>query len=269
MLKASLCALIIFTASYSAAHDLMVLPAKSIVTKAPDKVAVDVTATHGVYRFDKPVTPNNISVYGPDGEKIRNIGTIIKSATRTSFDLAVDSDGTYKILYSYPESSYATTYTIGARNTKKRERLSKSQLEGVIPNDAKNIETVKSTRYAMSFVTAKTPTFEPLEPTNTGFEVIPVTHPADYVNGEEIAFKALINGNSIAGVTVEIRAEAGIYNSDLETLSLATDQEGIASLTMENAGRYEAVFSYESDSQDPEADKEKFVVFYTFEVVHE
>ncbi|MFT2098999.1 DUF4198 domain-containing protein [Marinomonas sp. 2405UD66-6] len=269
MLKASLCALIIVTASSSFAHDLMILPAKSIVTKAPDKIAVDVTATHGVYRLDKPVTPNNISVYGPDGEKIRNIGTIIKSATRTSFDLAVDSDGTYKILYSYPESSYTTTYTIGARNTKKRERLSKSQLEGVIPKDAKNIETVKSTRYAMSFVTAKTPTFEPLEPTNTDFEIIPVTHPADYVNGEEIAFKALVDGKVVPGVSVEIRAEAGLYNSDLETISLSTDKEGVASLIMENAGRYAAVFSYESGSQDPEADKEKYVVFYTFEVVNE
>lgn len=269
MLKTSLYALGIFLASSSFAHDLMIMPAKTIVTKAPANVAVDITATHGVYRYDKPVPVDNIAVFGPDGKKIRNIGTVVKSATRTSFDLALRTDGTYKIAYGSPKSFYMTTYTIGARDTRKRNRLSKSELKGHIPEGAKNVETTKINRYGMAFVTAKKPTFANLKPTNKGFEIIPVTHPADYVNGEEIAFKALKNGAAVQGVNIAIKSEAGIYSGDQKPISLKTNKEGIASFTMENAGRYSAIFNYEAPSQDPEADKEANTVFYTFEVVHE
>lgn len=269
MLKTSLCALGILFASSSFAHDLMVLPAKSIVTKSPANVAIDITATHGVYRYEKPVSGDNISVFGPDGKKIRNIGTVVKSATRTSFDLAINTDGTYKIVYSSPRSGYMTTYTIGARETKKRLRLSKSELKGHLPENAKNIETAKLNRYSMAFVTAKKPTFANLKPTNKGFEIIPVTHPADYVNGEEIIFKALMNGKAIQGVNIAIKSEANIYNDNQEPITLTTNSKGTASITMENAGRYSAVFNYEAPSHDPKADKEMNSVFYTFEVVHE
>ncbi|MBR7889767.1 DUF4198 domain-containing protein [Marinomonas sp. A79] len=269
MLKLSLCALGIVAASSSFAHDLMIMPAKSIVTKAPADVAVDISASHGVYRYDKAVSVDGIMVYGPDGKHMRDIGTVVKSATRTSFDLAIETDGTYKIVYGSSRGGYMTTYTIGARDTHKRERLSKSELAGKIPEGAKNVETIKMNRYSMAFITSKMPTDAVITPSNKGFEVIPVTHPADYVNGEEIALKVLMNGKPVEGVSIAIKSESGIYTGNQEPIKLSTNKAGIASVTLEEAGRYSAMFNYEAASQDPEADKEVNSVFYSFEVVYE
>ncbi|MCB5161077.1 DUF4198 domain-containing protein [Marinomonas algarum] len=269
MLKTTLCTLGILAASSSFAHDLMILPAKSIITQSPETIAVDVTATHGVYRYDKPVSADGIRVFGPDGKNIRDIGTVVQSATRTSFDLDVETNGTYKILYSSSRSGYMTSYTIGARDTKKRARLSKSELKGNIPDTAKNVQTTKYERHGMTFITAKMPTTDVMKPTNKGFEIIPVTHPADYINGEEITFKALLDGSVAPGVEIAIKSEAGIYNGNQQPITLTTDKDGMASVTLDDAGRYSSFFSYEMDSKDPEADKQSYGVFYTFEVVYE
>lgn len=269
MFKATLCALGLLAASSTMAHEIMIMPMKSIVTKAPATVAVDVTASHGVFRADKAVSMDNIHVYGADGKRVRHLGTMVKSATRTSFDLPIDQNGTYKIVYGSSEPLFLTTYTIGKRDTRKRLRGSKSELEGQIPADAKQVNTTKMARYGMTFITAKTPTDEVIKPSNQGFEVIPVTHPADYVNGEEIEFQVLLNGKPVTGAQATIKAEAALYNSDIQPLELTTDKDGLASVTFDNAGRYASTFRYSTDSQDAEADKESYTVFYTFEVVYE
>lgn len=269
MFKATLCALGLLAASGAMAHELMIMPSKSIITKAPATVAVDISASHGVFRFDKPVGVDNINVYGADGKRIRNIGTVVKSASRTSFDLPMQTDGTYKIVYGSTEPMYMTSYTIGKRDTHKRLRGTRAEVQDQIPADAKNIETVKMNRYGMSFVTAKMPTNAVLEPSNEGFEIIPVTHPADYINGEEIEFQAMLDGKAVEGVDITIKAEAGLYNGELEPITLKTDAKGMASVEFENAGRYAATFGYQSDEAGDNADKAFYTVFYTFEVVYE
>lgn len=269
MFKATLCALGLLAASGSMAHELMIMPSKSIVTQAPASVAVDISASHGVFRFDKAVGIDSINVFDPDNKRIRDLGTVVKSKSRTSFDLPMDKDGTYKIVYGSGEPMYLTSYTIGARNTHKRLRGTQAELKDQIPKDAKNIETTKMSRYGMSFITAKMPTDAVIKPSNQGFEIIPVTHPADYVNGEELEFKALLDGKIVEGVDITVKAEAALYNDDLEPIKATTDEDGIASIEIENAGRYAANFSYQSDNVGDDADKAFYTVFYTFEVVYE
>ncbi|MBM6550965.1 DUF4198 domain-containing protein [Marinomonas ostreistagni] len=269
MFKATLCALGLLAASSTMAHELMIMPAKSIITEAPASVAVDISASHGVFRFDKPVGADNINVYGANGKRIRNIGTVVKSASRTSFDLPIDENGTYKIVYGGSEPMYMTTYTIGKRDTQKRLRGSLAQVQDLIPEDAKNIETIKMSRYGMSFVTAKMPTEEVINPTNEGFEIIPVTHPADYINGEELEFQALLDGEAVEGVEITVKAEAALYNGELEPIKATTDEDGMASIEIENAGRYAATFGYQGENPGADADKAFYTVFYTFEVVYE
>lgn len=269
MFKATFLALSLLAAGGAVAHELMIMPAKSIVTQAPATVAVDITASHGVFRFDKAVGTDNIHVYDADNKRIRDLGTVVKSASRTSFDLPMDKDGTYKIVYGNNEPMYLTSYTIGARDTHKRLQGTRAEVQDLIPKEAKNIETVKMSRYGMSFVTAKTPTDAVIKPSNQGFEIVPITHPADYVNGSELEFQALLDGQAVAGVEVTIKAEAALYSGDLEPLKATTDKQGIASITIENAGRYAATFGYQGDNPGSDADKASYTVFYTFEVVYE
>lgn len=269
MFKTSLCALAVVAASSSFAHDLMVLPSKSILSAVPANVAVDVTATHNVYRFDKAVSPDNVTVYGPDGKRIRDLGTMVKGATRTSFDLNVTEEGTYKITYGSSMAGYMTTYEVGERNTRKRLRGNQQEMADQIPADAKNIETTKMGRTGVTYITSKAPTDTVLKPSNKGFEMVPVTHPADYINGEEIEIKALMDGKPLAGAKVVVKAESAIYGIAEEPVEVSTDKSGVASFTLDNAGRYNAAVSYSGPSSDPLADKEAYTVFYTFEVVYE
>lgn len=269
MLKKTLCALTLLSAASSYAHDVMVLPSKSIVAGAPATVAMDITATHGVYRFDKAVGADAITAFNPDGERIRHFGPVVKWANRTSFDLPITSNGTYKVVYGGNRATYMTTYTIGARNTRKRVFASKSAAQHQLPSAAKNVETLKLNRYGVTYITSKMPTDKVLEPTRRGFEVIPLTHPADYINGEPIEFQTLNNGNPVSGVQVAIKSEASLYSDKKEPLTLSTDENGIASVTFEQAGRYSASFNYQSESQDPEADKDVNMVFQTVEVIYE
>lgn len=269
MFKATLCTLGLLAASSTMAHELMIMPTKSILTKAPATVAVDISASHGVFRPDKGVGVDSINVYGADGKRIRDIGTVVKGKTRTSFELPIENDGTYKIMYGGSEPMYLTNYTIGARDTQKRIRGSKEEVKDLIPEDAKNIETVKMNRYGMTFITAKMPTDAVMQPTNEGLEIIPVTHPADYINGEEIEFQALLDGQPTQGVEITVKAEAALYNGELEPIKVTTDEDGMASVEIEDAGRYAATFAFQGDNPGADADKAFYSVFYTFEVVYE
>ena len=269
MFKATLCTLGLLAASSAMAHELMIMPAKSIITEAPATVAVDVSASHGVFRFDKPVGTDNIHVYGADGKRMRDIGTVVKGKTRTSFELPIAQDGTYKIVYGSSDPMYMTTYTIGKRDTHKRLRGSLEQVKDLIPDNAKNIETIKMNRYGMTFITAKMPTEEVIKPSNEGFEIIPVTHPADYINGETLEFQTLLDGKAVEGVDVTVKAEAALYNGELEPIKATSDKDGMISVEIENAGRYAATFGYQGDNPGADADKSFYTVFYTFEVVYE
>lgn len=262
-------ALLMLSASVLA-HDLDIFPSAHHVGKTPKAVPVDITATHGVYRFDFPVSADGITVFGVDGEPVRAIGTVVQSARRTSFDLQLNEEGTYKIIYDQGRPFYMTYYTVGDRDTQKRLRgANKSAAAEQAPANAKNLETVKYIRSAVTFINAKKPTKAVLEPTGKGFELVPVTHPADYVNGEPITLRILLDGKPLAGADVHIYAEHGQYNGKSEPITLQTNEAGEVTTTFEEGGRFAARILYTRASQDKEADKDALALFYTFEVVYE
>lgn len=253
----------------SLAHNVLVFPEFFNVNN-PKAVAIDATATHGLFRIEKPVSADAISVYGPDGKSVRDIGTVIKGLTRTSFELPITEEGTYKVVYGSGEAGYMTSYTIGARDTNKRLRgVNKTQAQSQVPADAKNVQTIRMARTSVAFITNKLPTDTVFKPAGKGLELVPITHPADYINGEEIALQVVMDGKPLKGAEIKFEAEASQYRASEEPTVITTDDKGEASITLEEAGRYIATVSFNGQSNDPEADMDMFSVFYPFEVIYE
>ena len=251
------------------AHDIYIWP--SYFTTNTDKathVSVDVTASHSPFRPDFAMDSSGVKVLGVDGKQLRRFGPYYQGQRRSSFDLPVQEAGTYGLIYQR-EASYFTKYLIGKRDTEKHMRANKVEAAKQLPKDARDVETRSYSTVAMSFVTNKAPTSEVLTPKNKGFELIPVTHPADYVTEEKLEIKALFNGEPVADQSITIEREGSQYREDSESLEITTNKAGIAHFTLENGGRYILKSNHEKKSDGELADIDVTRIFYAFEVIFE
>jgi uncharacterized GH25 family protein len=138
-----------------------------------------------------------------------------------------------------------------------------------LPNDAKNVKTSKYTTISIAYITNKAPSKEVLEAKNEGYELVAVTHPADYVTNEKIAIKLLLNGKPVKGQELTIEREGTQYRASADVLELTSNKKGLVEFTLPVGGRYMLESVHEQKSTDPEADTDTTRVFYSFEVIHE
>tara|TARA_B100002003_G_scaffold252037_1_gene300745 strand:+ start:1374 stop:2198 length:825 start_codon:yes stop_codon:yes gene_type:complete len=253
----------------SHAHDIYIWPDYfTISSDKPTSVPVDITATHTTFHSDFSMPSEGVKIFGVDGKEIRFRGAFFKGIRRSTFDLPVDGDGTTRLEY-WRGPSYRSSYTIGKRETTKRMVATKSELLAQLPEDAKNPETVAYQTIGMSFVTNNAPTGAVLKPANKGVELVPLTHPADYVTGEDLEVALLSEGKPIAGQDVTIELEGPQYQASPVVLELTSDDEGKVSFSFEQGGRYMMKVIHSQPSTDPEADIQRTRIYYAFEVIYE
>lgn len=260
---------IAFSAAQVSAHDIYIWPSYFTVnSEKATKVPVDITATHTTYRPDFAMPSSGVKVFGVDGKQIRRRGNFYEGARRSTFDLAVEEEGTYGLKY-FREGSYHTRFKVGRSDKFKRFRGNKSQAAAELPKKAKEVTTAKYATVAVSYLTNKAPTDAVLQPTNKGFELVPVTHPADYVTGEALEMKFTFNGKPVDGVDVVIEQEGPQYRENPEAVELKTDSDGMLAVTLNDGGRYILKVNHKQESTDPEADYEITRLYYAFEVIFE
>lgn len=255
--------------SASNAHDIYIWP--DYFTLNSDKsttVPVDITATHTTYRSDFSMPSEGVKIFGTDGKEIRYRGAFYKGARRSTFDLPVEGDGTVKLEY-WRGPSYHSSYTIGKRDSLKRMRMNKTELMASIPEDAKNPETVRYMTIGMSYVTNNAPTEAVLTPKNEGVELVPVTHPADFVTGEDLTVRLLLDGKPIAEQDVTVELEGPQYREEPVALELKSDDNGDVNFSLDQGGRYMMKVIHSQPSQDPEADIARTRIYFAFEVIYE
>ncbi len=257
------------SAFHSRAHDIYIWPSYFTVdSDKPSQVTVNVTASHTTFRPDFAMPSKGVQVYGVDGKQVRRIGPYFEGARRATFDLSIEEQGTYGLVYERG-SSFFSRYTIGKRDTKKHLRANKSQAREQMPKEGKNLETSKYLTIAMSYVTNKAPTDAVLQAKNTGFELVPVTHPADYVTGENIQIKFLFDGEPVADIDLTVEKEAPQYQKVPQVLELKSDKKGMIDFSFTDGGRYMLKVKHKKESDDPEADYDITRVYYAFEVIYE
>lgn len=255
--------------SAATAHDVYIWPSFfSLNSEKPTHVVVDVTASHTPFRPDFAMSSHGLGVLDVDGKKMRRSGAFFQSHRRSSFDLPVEQSGTYALTYERPPRVF-TSYVIGRSEERKWIRANKAEAAEKLPAKAQDVKSVQYSSFAVSYVTNNAPTEAALAPRGEGFEIVPITHPADYVTGEPLQVAVLSNGEPLADHPVLIELEGARYRSQPVALELNSDAEGKVTFTLEEGGRYLLKSKHEWPSERADLDAEAHSVFYSFEVIFE
>ncbi|MCV6610388.1 MAG: DUF4198 domain-containing protein [Amphritea sp.] len=250
------------------AHPLWVLPGEFVVSGDESSwVTFDVSASHTVFGYDKGVGLQNVQVFSPDGDR-NPLGSFFKGHRRSVFDLLLDQDGTYKVFAQRPKF-YFTSYKAGNRDTDKRMWADKVEAAERLPENARDVKTMQIDMSSVAYVTRNAPSDSVFQPTGKGFELRPVTHPNDIVQGEEAVLEALLNGKPVAGVSVEITPGGTRYRNERNSIEITTDSNGRIEFTPGQAGPWLLSADYSMPSQSPLADTVEAIRFITFEVIPE
>ncbi len=270
--KIALCSLTLASTllvSQAFAHDLNMWPSQfNINSKKPTAVTVDFTFSEIPFRLDHGVSSAGLTVFGPQGNVLRNPGNIYQSAQRTTLDLAITEQGTYTIAYQ-SQPRYTTSYTAGSKAKKKRLRLDKIAAKKKLPNSAKNVVTKKSITSAIAFVTNTLPSTRPFTPTGQGLELVPVTHPSDYVTNDTITMALYFNGKPLTNVKAKLQRGGAQYLASNKPSETMTDNKGQLQYKFEQGGLFTLSVKH-SVKQDAQLyDEVGYRLFYSFEIAYE
>ena len=227
----------LFVSSVSA-HDIYIWPSYFSVNKEKlSSVAIDLTASYTPYRTDKALPSNALQLTNADGSQIRLKGGFYQGESRSVFDLPIKNKGTYGIAYKRKPSFY-TTYKLKGEKKRQFKRFNKVEAKTKLPKGAFDTKSVVSTTNAIAFVTNKTPSTDAFKPLNKGLELIPVTHPADYITNEAISLKFLLDGKPVQGVQASIELEGAQYRKNSDVIEKVSNAQGKIDFKVNQGGRY-------------------------------
>lgn len=253
----------------AAAHKRWVLPSLFTVSEQ-QWVAVDATVSNNIFYPDRPWSLETIKVMTPDG----GIGMIENKQVghrRSTFDVNLNQQGTFKI--SSGGVNYFARYP--KLDAKPDERPFNSirgndlqQLKSKIPADAKDVKLMLSNSRLESYVTVGAPTTTVFKPTNSGIELIPVTHPNDLYQGEKAQFKFSVDGKWIANLNVLMVWEGTRYRNAEQTIELKTDETAVIEIDLSQTGRFLLEIEHAIEMPEKAEFAEKtFAYFGSFEVL--
>lgn len=246
---------IIALAAPATAHRQWLLPSATIFSGAEDWVTVDAAASNDLFFPDhRPAQLSSIKVWAPDGTE----GKIANGATgqvRSTFDVQLNKPGTWKIgtAQSGVQGSFkvdGVEYRLGGRRpgpggpgaapagaaTPPAPRFVNSVDE--IPANATDVQITESGSRNEIFATAGEPTNTVFQPTNKGLEMVPVTHPAELVQGEPAKFRFLADGKPAAGLTVTVLPGGKRYRNGDGAFEVKTGADGVATVDFPEAGMF-------------------------------
>lgn len=262
MKKFLLSALLALASQTVFAHTLWVMPSHFILSGDDTWISVDVSAANMTFVPDKGVSPENLSIVFPDGNR-HKFTQAYQGKRKAQADHQLVDEGTYLI-----ENGGAPRYftMFEANGERKRIMADKKTAASQLPAGATNVTTSRGQSKALAVVTVKAPNRTAITPKGEGFEVNFITHPADYVAEDEIQWQLLIDGKPAAGVKVELSREAELYRNNAGRITTETDAEGNLRFTPKYAGRYLLEAGYQANTKTELADVVRASLTLTFEV---
>ena len=247
----------------SHAHKAWLLPSATVLT--PDQwITVDAAVSNDLFYFNHvPLRLDSLTISAPDGTKVQpqNPST---GKYRSTFDVHLNQSGTYKIAV-LNRGVFATYEENGAP---KRWRGTPDRLAKEVPANAKNLEVTESIGRIEAFVTAGAPTQTVFQATNTGLELVPVTHPNDLYAEEEAKFRLLLDGKPATNLEVMVVPGGTRYRDQQNELKLATNEQGEFSLTWPEPGMYWLETTVQDDKASlTQAKRRRASYVATFEVL--
>jgi len=254
-------------ASQAFSHDLNMWPSQfNVNSDKATTVTVDLTFSETPFRLDHSAPAAGVRVLNPQGEALRRIGNIYQSAQRTTFDLPITEQGTYTISY-LSKPRYSTSYKVDGK--KKRLRLDKVAAQSKLPKSAKGAMTKKSITTAVAFVTNTLPSKKAFTASGQGLELLPITHPSDYVTGDTITMQLFYNGKPLTGTAAKLQRSGAQYTASSKPRETETDAKGQLSYQFDQGGLYTLSVKHNIDQKGELFDAIGYRLYYSFEVTYE
>lgn len=253
------------------AHRAWIVPAATVLSGDDPWVTFDAAISNDIFHADHAAMRlEGIKVTGPDGNAVE----LQNGATgkyRSTFDLNLSQRGTYKV--------FSASGGLNARwETEEGERRfwpprgqtpDAAAFAKEVPAKAKNLEVSQSSRRMETFVTAGSPSETVLKPTNSGLELVPVTHPNDLFAGEKAEFGLIIDGKPAVGAKVTVIPGGMRYRNGQDAIEVETDKDGKFAITWPAAGLYWLSASYRDNQAKAPATSRSGSYVATFEVLPE
>lgn len=216
------------------AHRMWILPSTFTLSGDEQWITVDGAISNDLF-FPNHVAMDldDIIITLPDG-KTSSPENGWKGKIRTTFDLKLDQQGTYKVTEN--GSLYFASWKEDGEEKRRRGSLSAFKEDGLFEKDG--LKLMHSSRRVETYVTLGAPSNEVFKLSSKGVEMQPITHPNDVYTGEEVSFKFYVDGEIAKDLDVLVIKGNDRYRDNVEQLELKTDSEGVVRFTPEIAGRY-------------------------------
>ncbi|MCC5853068.1 MAG: DUF4198 domain-containing protein [Alkalimonas sp.] len=261
MKKIVLATLLALSSAVASAHTLWVVPSHFVLSSEDSWISVDVSAANMTFVPDRGVSPNNLAIVFPDGER-HAFAQSYQGRRKSQADHQLTMDGTYRIELAGPARYFTFFQQDGER---RRILANKDERAAQLPANATDVLTTRSRGRALSFVSVNAPNDTALALSQQGLELKLLTHPADVVATEPVRWQFVLDGKVAAGVQVELSREGELYRDDAGRELMTTDAQGMLAFTPPVAGRYVLEASLTEDSTDPLADRVRETLTLTFE----
>ncbi|MCW8125691.1 DUF4198 domain-containing protein [Microbulbifer halophilus] len=257
------------TAMQAQAHRVWILPSSTVLSGEDPYVTFDAAVSNTIFFPDfVGLSVGDLQARGPGGEEVA-LENASKGKYRTTFDLQLKREGTYKVsrasagLRAFWKDAEGERHMWPGRG----ESADDSEFDTAVPKDAKDLRVFRGSRRIETFVTAGQPSDEIFAPTGVGLELVPVTHPNDLYTGETAQFKLLIDGEPAKNAEVVLIAGGSRYRDSQGEITAKSDAEGQFSVTWPSAGRYFMEAKYEDDRAAAPATGRRGQYSATFEVL--
>lgn len=232
------------------AHRQWLLPSTHYVDGKSRYVTVDAASSEGLFDFDHvPMRLENIVVTGPGGLTVVPENPFT-GKIRSSFDLNLAHDGTYRI--ASVNTAIMGRYALNGEQ--KRFRATEATLAEQIPAGATDVATTRTFGRIETYVTSGRSDDAVLQPRNDGLEIVPLSHPSELVVDEPARFRVLLDGKPLVGQNVTVVPGGGKYRKNLQDATLVTDASGEVSVTWPLAQTYWVSTSYPPRVETPEGE---------------
>ena len=236
-MKKTLLAIALATLSlHASAHRPWLYPQSTNVEAKEAWVTIDGAISEGLFDVDHMALKlDDATVIDPDGLSAP-VPKPVMGKQRSSFDLKMAKDGTYKI--SLVTLSVMGSYKDKASGEIKRFRGTEESYAKDVPSDAQDLKTVRTHARLETFVSANKQSAGALKPSGTGLEMVPVTHPTDLRPGETASWRFQLDGKPLPNFAFSLTPGGVRHRGVLGEIRLATDAKGEAKVKLPAAGMY-------------------------------
>ncbi len=233
------------------AHRSWLMPSSTQVDGKSPYITIDGGASDDLFQADSfPLKLDGLAIVAPDGSAVapENLNT---GKLRSSFDLKLPVDGTYRIA--------AVSDTVNGRYTlageTKRFHGAATELATLVPAGATDVVVSHMISRVETYATANKPSDTVLAPNGKGLEILPLSNPSGYVAGEKASFRALLDGKPLAGLAIEIIPGGVRYRGALKDIDVTTAADGTFSVTWPMGQMYWVGATYPTRVGDADENK--------------